>query len=86
MTLRVSTIYWHSWLANDFRDAINPHIPAPLSSADHFAGVDPALEAALSYTAPPTLGEHTEETLAELGYDDDAIERLLAAGTIGVSR
>ena len=34
----------------------------------------------------PGLGEHTEETLAELGYDDDAITRLLAAGTIGVSR
>ncbi len=34
----------------------------------------------------PGLGEHTEETLAEIGYDEDAIQRLLAAGTIGVSR
>ena len=33
-------------------------------------------------TAPPTLGEHTDEILAELGYDDDATRRLRAAGVI----
>ena len=32
--------------------------------------------------AVPQLGEHTEEVLASLGYGDDAIERLRAAGAL----
>jgi crotonobetainyl-CoA:carnitine CoA-transferase CaiB-like acyl-CoA transferase len=31
---------------------------------------------------PPRLGEHTEEVLRELGYDDAALERLRAAGAV----
>ncbi|GAB3485066.1 CaiB/BaiF CoA transferase family protein [Nocardiopsis coralliicola] len=34
-------------------------------------------------TAPPTLGQHTGEVLAELGYDRDAVERLRSAGAFG---
>jgi len=32
---------------------------------------------------PPTLGQHTEEVLAELGYAPDAIGRLRTAGALG---
>src|SRR5690606_3208216 len=30
---------------------------------------------------PPTLGQHTEEVLTELGYDADGVDRLRRAGT-----
>jgi crotonobetainyl-CoA:carnitine CoA-transferase CaiB-like acyl-CoA transferase len=32
---------------------------------------------------PPTLGQHTDETLRELGFDDERIESLRAEGAIG---
>ncbi|THE66126.1 CoA transferase [Salinadaptatus halalkaliphilus] len=32
---------------------------------------------------PPERGEHTRDVLAELGYDDDQIERMLEAGAAG---
>ena len=33
--------------------------------------------------APPLLGEHSAEVLAELGYGRDAIDALVRAGTVG---
>jgi crotonobetainyl-CoA:carnitine CoA-transferase CaiB-like acyl-CoA transferase len=33
-------------------------------------------------TPPPLLGEHTREVLAELGYDDERIAELVAAGAV----
>jgi formyl-CoA transferase/CoA:oxalate CoA-transferase len=33
-------------------------------------------------TAPPTLGQHTPTVLAELGYDDEEIDRLKNAGAV----
>ena len=33
-------------------------------------------------TAPPLLGEQTDEILAELGYDHDAIARLRAEDVV----
>ncbi|MBT8080443.1 MAG: S41 family peptidase, partial [Gammaproteobacteria bacterium] len=72
LTLRISTIYWHSWLANDFRDAIEPHISAPISAADYFNGTDPALQAALSYRAPRTLALQIDEQFRQ-GKNQNAI-------------
>ena len=34
-------------------------------------------------SAPPTLGEHSEQVLAELGYGADEIERLKGSGAVG---
>ena len=61
LSLRVSTIYWHSWLANDFRDAINPHLSVPMQSSDFFDGHDPVLESALTYEPPATLAGWMDE-------------------------
>ena len=61
LTLRVSTIYWHSWLANDFRTAISPHISVQATSTDYFNGVDPVLDAALRYEAPDSLALQIDE-------------------------
>ncbi len=63
LTLRVSTLYWHSWLANEFRDAIDPHIDAPMTSTDYLAGRDPALKSALAYLAPSSLALQVAEQL-----------------------
>ena len=40
-----------------------------------FRGQRPAMR-----SAPPTLGQHSHEVLAELGYDDDQIARLTGGG------
>lgn len=37
-------------------------------------------------TGAPLLGEHTEELLAEVGYDDAQVARLLADGTVASAR
>ncbi len=84
LTLRVSTIYWHSWLANDFRDEIRPHISAPLTSADYFGGNDPALAAALQYRAPASLAMQIDEQFRQ-GKNQNALllyQRYMTDGTI----
>lgn len=84
LTLRVSTIYWNSWLANDFRDAISPHLSAPLTSSAYFNGQDPALKAALEYQAPPTLALQMEEQFRR-GKNQNALllfQRYMTDGTL----
>ena len=34
-------------------------------------------------SASPTLGQHTDDVLRELGYDDKRIDALRAAGVLG---
>ena len=72
LTLRVSTIYWHSWLANDFRDAINPHLPVAYNADDYFAGRDPVLRAAIEYEAPASLAGQMDEQF-RLGANQNAL-------------
>ncbi|MDJ0749414.1 MAG: S41 family peptidase [Woeseiaceae bacterium] len=72
ITIRVSTIYWHSWLANDFRDAINPHLPVALEAEDYFQGEDPVLSAAIRYKAPPSLAGQIDQQF-RLGANQNAL-------------
>ena len=48
LELHVSTLYHQLSRSDDDRRAISPHVPAPVSAADYFAGRDPALEAITS--------------------------------------
>jgi crotonobetainyl-CoA:carnitine CoA-transferase CaiB-like acyl-CoA transferase len=50
-----------------------------LSHPVRYDGAPPPLR-----RVPPELGEHTEEILAELGYDEEAIEKLKAEGAVRV--
>ena len=84
ITLRVSTIYWHSWLANDFRDSIQPHIRASLMAADYFSGRDPVLAAAINYEAPAGLAGQIEEQFRQ-GAKQNALllfVRFMSDGTL----
>lgn len=84
LTLRVSTIYWHSWLANDFRSAISPHISAPISSTDYFNGADPVLDAAIRYEAPDSLALQIDEQFRQ-GTNQNALllfQRYMSDGRI----
>lgn len=84
ISVRVSTVYWHSWLGNDFRDAIQPHIPAGLTAADYFAGRDPALAAAVNYEAPDGLARQMDEQFRQ-GNNQNALllfTRFMSDGTL----
>ncbi|GJL65162.1 MAG: hypothetical protein NPIRA05_01330 [Nitrospirales bacterium] len=61
LTLRLSTIYWHSWLANDFRDAIRPHLSVAYNANHYFEGTDPTLEAVIAHEPLEGLALQMEE-------------------------
>jgi crotonobetainyl-CoA:carnitine CoA-transferase CaiB-like acyl-CoA transferase len=60
--------------------------PLPSSAVPDLRVVDLPLRRdgarATSWTPPPTHGEHTDEVLAEIGYDDEAIAALRREGAI----
>ena len=75
LTLRVSSLHWSSWMANDGREATIPLIPAPWTSAAYFSGADPALEAIAAL--PAALSDREVLALAFATGDEYSIYRLL---------
>jgi crotonobetainyl-CoA:carnitine CoA-transferase CaiB-like acyl-CoA transferase len=63
-----------SWLHQAGSDAPwpVPNIPAM-----------PKYEAGSPYAVSPTIGQHTREILAEFGYAEDDVSRLLSEGIVG---
>jgi hypothetical protein len=57
LTARISTVYWRDWTADESRPWIAPDIAAAISSADYFAGRDPAMRAVDLIPASPEFGD-----------------------------
>jgi len=76
LTLRVSTIRWHSWLAGEFRESTSPHLSVAYRSADYLHGRDPVLQAALDHNAPAGIAAQTEELLRRGSIQNAAIRFL----------
>ncbi len=61
LTVRLSSVYWRDWSANERRPWVPADLKAAPSWADYAAGRDPALEAAEAYSAPLSLLGRLEE-------------------------
>jgi len=57
-----------------------------LGRVDMFGiGIDFSATPARAGGPPPVLGQHTRQVLAEFGYDDPTIDRLISSGAAGIS-
>ncbi len=68
-------------LHNDSFDAFEHETAGTIRTLKHpvmYGGERPGVR-----TAPPELGAHTREVLAQLGYDEDASGALFASGAVG---
>ena len=72
---RISTTYWRDWTPSPSRAWIAPDIPVALTSADYFAGRDPALRSIGQFTLEPRF-ESVVENLVQLGAGRGTIVRL----------
>jgi len=72
---RISTVYWRDWTADESRPWIAPDIPAAASSADYFAGRDPAMDAVLRFPNQTALGDILENVV-RAGGGIESIMRL----------
>lgn len=55
--MRLSSVYWRDWSVDESRTSVAPELAVGLSSADYFAGRDPALEAALAHREPEPVAD-----------------------------
>jgi Peptidase family S41 len=77
LVARLSSVYWRDSTPDASRTAVTPDIPTPLSSADYFAGRDPALEAANGFPKQTGFGEIIENVLKS-GGGLGSLQRLYA--------
>ncbi len=59
----VSTIDWRDWTPDVSRPWIAPDIPAAASSADHFAGREPAMDAVFCFPRQTAFGDILENVV-----------------------
>lgn len=77
LVARLSSVYWRDSTPDASRKAVTPDIPTPLSSADYFAGRDPALEAANRFPQQSSLADILENVLKS-GGGLGSLQRLYA--------
>ena len=64
LTVRISSIYWRDWSADEKRTWVSPDIPSEPTMADYLAHRDPALEAIMAFDPDQSLLESLREAYA----------------------
>ena len=72
---RVSTIYWRDWTPDESLPWIAPDVSATASSADYFAGRDPAMDAVFHFPKQTGFGD-VLENVVRAGGGIETIVRL----------